>query len=470
MTTSLPLVVDRLAGRPLARQITEQLRHAVTSGVMVAGERLPSTRDLASILGVSRTVVMAAYAQLFAEGWLEGRHGSGTFVADVVPALSPAPAPSPARTAPPARVPGSDSGEVTASAPGEMIELLPGIPWVAGIEDDVWRRAWRYAGTMPPSRWPDVYGLPALRAGLVQYLRRSRALNITPDNVLVTRGVANGLAAIAAALVRPGDRVGVEEPGYSSAREVLRRAGAEVLPCRVDEHGVIPGELPSGLRLLYVTPAHQYPLGGRLPVARRQALTSWARSTGALIAEDDYDGEFRYDVAPLPALYDMDPEVVIYLGTTSKILTPVMGVGWLVARPDLVSLLAQRRIEVSERVPEPAQHALDELITSGDLEKHVRRMRLEYARRRDVIVHALAVGGIRLLGVTAGMHVVLELPPDRPARQVVAAAADRGLALFTVDRYYAGRPALNALIIGYGATPLTTLRRATTTLRPLLSP
>jgi GntR family transcriptional regulator/MocR family aminotransferase len=467
VTTSLPLVVDRLAGPPMAAQITTQLREAVTSGVLVAGERVPSTRDLAATLGVSRTVVTAAYAQLFAEGWLEGRHGSGTFVADVAPGLPPAPQSPPARAAAQAAAQAAQAAApaaVAAPVPARMIELRPGIPWAAGIAGDMWRRAWRHAGAMPPSAWPDAHGLPALRADLAIYLRRSRALNITTDNLLLTRGVAGGLAMIAAALVRPGDRVGVEDPGYPSAREVLRRAGAEVVPCRVDEHGIIPRELPDGLRLLYVTPAHQYPLGGRLPVARRQTLTAWARSAGALIVEDDYDGEFRYDVAPLPALYSMDPEVVIYLGTASKILTPVMGIGWLVARPDLVRLLA------GERVSEPAQHALHELITSGDLEKHVRRMRLEYARRRDALTHALAATGnheeFRLRGDTAGMHVVLEL--HRPAGEVVAEAAERGVALFTVDRYYAGPPAMNALVIGYGATSLTDVRRGVSTLLPLL--
>ena len=480
MTTSLPLVVDRAAGPSMAAQITAQLRDAVTSGVLVAGERLPSTRDLAATLGVSRTVVTTAYAQLFAEGWLEGRHGSGTFVADVAASAphsqpgkprfdqtlfgsnrglpesaGPAPAPPAALTPAPALGPGG----------GEVIELQPGIPWAAGIEPGVWRRAWRRAGTRPPSFWPDPYGTTELRAELTTYLRRSRALKVTPDQILVTRGVANGLAAVAAALIRPGDKAGVEEPGYQSAREVLRRAGAEVVPCRVDEHGVIPEELPGGLRLLYTTPAHQYPLGGRLPVARRQALTAWARTTGAMILEDDYDGEFRYDVAPLPALYSLAPDVVVYLGTASKMLTPVLGIGWLVARPDLVALLAEKRREISERVPEPAQHAMENLITTGDLERHVRRMRLEYARRRAVLVETLAWP---LLGDTAGMHVVLELPANHPAQRTVATAAAHRLSLHTVDRYYAGQPTLNALIIGYGATPLRQLRRAATTLRTLL--
>ena len=458
MTTSLPVLVDRAGGVPLAAQITAQLRDAVTSGVLVAGERLASTRDLAATLGVSRTVITTAYAQLFAEGWLEGRHGAGTFVADVAPGL-------PLLAAPPALAPCCQSAGPGPGRTPEMTDLQPGIPWAAGIEAHVWRRAWRLAGTRPPSPWPDTHGIPELRAELASYLRRSRALNITAENILITRGVASGLAAVAAALVSAGDRVGVEEPGYPSAREVLRRAGAEVVPCRVDEHGIVPDELPADLRLLYTTPAHQYPLGGRLSVTRRQALTAWARATGALILEDDYDGEFRYDVAPLPALYSLAPDVVVYLGTASKMLTPVLGIGWLTARPDLVGMLAAKRAEISERVPEPVQHALLTLLTSGDLERHIRRMRLEYARRREALVQTLAWP---VLGDTAGLHVVLELPVSHPAEQVAATAAARGLALHAVNRYYAGPPTLNALIIGYGATPLTKLRRAAAELRTLL--
>jgi GntR family transcriptional regulator/MocR family aminotransferase len=471
--TDLPIVADRSAGASMATQIAGQVRDAVTSGVLVAGERLPSTRDLAVTLSVSRTVVTTAYAQLFAEGWLEGRHGAGTFVADVAPsdpsvlkrAINTARANSYTQSST-----SREAGEPwSAGQAGELIELRPGIGWAAGIEPAVWRRAWRQAGTQPPTSWPDPHGIPELRGALARYLRRSRALNVTPDQILVTRGVSNGLAAIAAALVKPGDKVGVEEPGYPSAREVLRRAGADVVPCRVDEHGIVPEELPGGLRLLYITPAHQYPLGGRLPVPRRQALTTWARTTRTLIVEDDYDGEFRYDVAPLPALYSMAPDVVIYLGTTSKTLTPVLGAGWLVACPDLVSLLAERRREISERVSEPVQRALLTLIITGDLEKHVRRMRLEYARRRAVLVAALAGlggGAFRLRGDTAGMHVVLELP--YPAQRAVAAAADRGLTLYSADRYYAGPPTLDALVLGYGAIPLGKLRHAAAALRAIL--
>jgi GntR family transcriptional regulator / MocR family aminotransferase len=486
MTTSyadLPVVVDRAAGAPLAAQVSEQVRAAVTGGALHAGDRLPSSRDLATTLGVSRTVISTAYATLFAEGWLEGRHGSGTYVANVAPAPAPAP-PEPdecdihpalaGSLSHPSGVAGS-----AGQAPGQqLIELQPGIPWTAGIDQGVWRRAWRYAGTRPPSQLPDPHGLPALRAELAGYLRRSRGLGVGPANILVTRGVAGGLALLAATLLKPGDTVGIEEPGYQAAHEVLGRAGARIVPCRVDAHGVVPEELPGDLRLLYTTPAHQYPLGGRLPVGRRQALTAWARATGAIVVEDDYDSEFRYDVGPLPALYSMDPEAIVYLGTASKVLAPAFGAGWLVATPALVERIARLRPALGERVPEPVQHALLALLTSGDLERHIRRMRLEYARRRAALADGLAAAGPagwQLRGDTAGMHLVLELTTGTPAAAAAeaaaaaAAAALNGVALHTLDRYFAGPPSISGLVLGYGATPLTQVRRAAAILAPLLA-
>src|SRR5215831_5957603 len=471
MTTShadLPVVVDRAGTVPLAAQISAQVREAVAAGVLRTGERLPSTRDLAAALSVSRTVVTTAYVQLFAEGWLEGRHGSGTYVADVAPA---GPVLAPSASDPDCAIEYATATSIAQSRTrGGLIELRPGIPWAGGIEPAVWRRAWRYAGTRPPSPWPDPHGLPELRAELAAYLRRSRGLAVSPAQVLVTRGVAGGLTLLVGALLRPGDTVGVEEPGYPAAREVLSRAGARVVPCRVDAHGVVPDELPGGLRLLYTTPAHQHPLGGRLPVGRRQALTAWARATGAIVVEDDYDSEFRYDVGPLPALHSMDPDVIVYLGTVSKVLAPAFGAGWLVAAPDLVERLAELRLDLGERVPEPVQHALLALLTSGDLERHVRRMRLEYGRRRAALVGGLPEPGtFRLLGDTAGMHLVVEFPAGSPAERVVAAAAARGVALSTLDRYFAGPPTLSGLILGYGAATLTQVRRAATVLSPLLA-
>jgi GntR family transcriptional regulator / MocR family aminotransferase len=492
LPSGLPVVVERAAPAPLAVQISAQLEAAVTDGVLHAGDRLPSSRDLAASLGVSRTVVTNAYARLFAEGWLEGRHGSGTYVADVAPPPAvlrvsrptAVPLTGPTRGSVPVGGPDTMAGSaigVGGSSPREITDLQPGISWADGIEPAAWRRAWRQAGAHLPSRSPDPYGLPELRAEIAAFLRRSRGLAVGPEQVLITQGVSSGLALLADALLTPGDKAGMEEPGYPTGREVLHRAGARVVPCRVDAHGIVPEELPGDLKLLYTTPAHQYPLGGRLPVNRRQALIAWARATGAIIVEDDYDSEFRYDVGPLPALRSMDPDVIVYLGTASKILATAFGAGWLVAPPDLVDKLAALRPLLGVRIPEPVQQAILALLRSGDLERHVRKVRLEYARRRAALVDGLTRAGrdtagagpsqvpFRLLGDTAGMHVVLELPNDFPVGRLIGAAAERGVAVYPLDRYFAAKPTMNGLIIGYGTATLPQIRRAAAELATLLS-
>jgi GntR family transcriptional regulator/MocR family aminotransferase len=456
------LVVDRSLHLPLSAQVMDQLRTAMRSGRLTAGERLPSSRALSGLLGVSRTVVTEAYEQLYAEGWLEGRHGSGTFVAGVrvdgaKPAgFGPPPGPSPRPPAPAVQAP---------EPPGALIDLRPGTPWVEGLDTAAWRRAWRLAATTPPAARPDPRGLPKLRLELAEYMRRGRGVACPPERVLVTRGATNGLDLLAATVLRPGDRVGVEEPGYGDARSVLAARGARVVPCPVDEHGLIVDALPDDLRIVYTTPSHQYPLGGVLPVPRRQALLAWARRTGALVAEDDYDGEFRYDVAPLPALYGLDPDVVVYLGTTSKTLAPDVGVGWLVARPELVEAMARRREDFNDRTAVVPQEAVRILLHRRDLERHVRRMRAEYARRRAAVVEGL--DGFALRGETAGLHLILEVPRE-DVDPLVRAAAGQGVLLDSLARHYAGPPAVSGLVVGYGAARLSALRSGCARVRALL--
>jgi GntR family transcriptional regulator/MocR family aminotransferase len=431
----LPLIVDR--SRPLTAQLTVQLRAAMSEGRVTAGERLPSSRVLATTLGVSRTVVTEAFEQLYAEGWLEGRHGSGTYVADVTAVAAPPSAEEPlARTA--------ETG----------IDLRPGAPWTGSLDTPAWRRAWRLAAALPPGMRRDGYGLPELREALTEHVRRSRGMTCSPARVLVTRGITNGLELLAAALLKPGDRVGIEEPGFGRARSTLAGQGGTLVPCPVDEHGLIVDALPDDLKLIYTTPSHQYPLGGVLPVPRRQALIAWARRTGALIVEDDYDAEFRYDVAPLPALYVLDPEVVVYLGTTSKSLTPDLTVGWLIARPDLVEAVERERQDLNDRTPAVPQEVVRILIERGDLDRHVRRMRAEYARRRALVVGAL--DGLPLLGDTAGLHLVLRTP-EHPTPLVREAAA-RGILLDSLKRHFAGPQTSYGLVIGYSSASLTGLR------------
>ncbi|MEU8379393.1 PLP-dependent aminotransferase family protein [Streptosporangium sp. NPDC048865] len=458
-SVDLPVSVDREAATALAVQLGDRLRDAMRGGALSSGERLPSTRALARQLAVSRTVVTEAYQQLYAEGWLEGRHGSGTYVADVagtvVPAGRPATVPVPAG--------GPWDGYGHRDGQG-MIDLRPGRPWVHDYDRAAWRRAWRAAADLAPASDPDLRGLPRLRAALAEHLRRSRAIPVGPENVMVTRGTGNGLDLVAATLLRPGDRAGVEEPGYRVARNVFAGRGAEVVPCPVDEDGVVVDGLPGDLRVLYTTPAHQYPLGGRLPIPRRERLLAWARRTGAIVVEDDYDAEFRYDVAPLPALHGLDPGRVVLLGSLSKALTPDVGVGWLVARPDLVEAVAVTRDALADRTSGPAQQAVATLLEKGDLDRHLRRTRLEYARRRAAVVDVL---GSRVMGDTAGLHVMVELPEDAVAPLVEAARA-RGVLLDSTTRHYHGPPLRHGLVIGYGSASRAELRRGISVVAELI--
>jgi GntR family transcriptional regulator/MocR family aminotransferase len=463
-TVELPLTADRADEVSLTVQLVDQLREALADGRLATGERLPATRALADLLGVSRTVVTGAYAQLFAEGWIEGRHGSGTYVADGAQGEPAAPGGLPLAGRGAA---GGAPGWPPSPGTGSLIELRPGIAWIEGIDPAAWRRAWRSAGGQPPARESDPRGNDGLRGALVGYLRRGRGVRCSIDQLVVTRGVAGSLGLIAAALLRPGDRVGVEEPGYPAARAVFAAHGVRPVPCPVDEGGLVVDALPDDLRLVYTTPAHQYPLGARLSVPRRQALISWARATGALLVEDDYDGEFRYDVSPLPALFGLDPEVVVYLGTTTKILTPALRVGWLVARPDLAARLADAGAGLGDWAAGPAQRAVFTLITTGDLERHIRRMRHAYARRRAAMAAALGGGGAgRLSGDEAGMHMILET--SQPADQVAETALARGVAVSTLERYFAGPVTRNGLVLGYGGAALPDVVRGCEVLAQIL--
>ncbi|WP_424535687.1 PLP-dependent aminotransferase family protein [Sphaerisporangium viridialbum] len=450
----LPLALDREAPVPLAVQLGDQLRDGMRAGALKSGERLPSSRGLARLLGVSRTVVTEAFQQLYAEGWLEGRHGSGTYVADFSRfTTTPRSAGHPGAKA----LPTDAEGETAPGVPGRgTVDLRPGRPWVLDYDRAAWRRAWRRAADRPPSDVVDPYGHPRLRELLADHLRRARGVPVGPENVLVTRGTGHGIDLIAATVLRPGDGAGVEEPGYRSARHVFAARGGRIVPCPVDEQGVVPADLPGDLRVLYTTPAHQFPLGGRLPIPRREGLLAWARRTGALVVEDDYDAEFRYDVAPLPALYGLDPERVVLLGTLSKSLAPDVGIGWLVATPGLLAEIARTRKMLADRTSGPVQEAVSVLLEGGDLDRHLRRMRLEYARRRAAIVEIL---GPLVSGDSAGLHVFLRLP-EAAVGPLVAEAAARGVLLDTTVRHHHGPPRHHGLVIGYGSASLGEVRKA----------
>ncbi|HET6739467.1 MAG TPA: PLP-dependent aminotransferase family protein [Kribbella sp.] len=453
MQSSLPLLIDRGSGVPLHLQLAEQFRAAVVDGRLQAGHRLPSTRDLARELAVSRSVTQAAYDQLHAEGWIEGRTGAGTFVTDVVP-LQPAVR---RRTA---HRPDADA---------KLLTLRPGIPYIAPTPDPGWRRAWREVSTQAPPRGYDAAaGLPELRVALAGHVARVRGIACEPENVLVTNGTVHGLRLLLAVTRQPGDRIAIEDPGYLNAVAAARDHRLEIVDVPVDEDGLQVGALTDDVAAVYVTPSHQYPLGGRLPVARRNELVRWARRSGSLLIEDDYDSEFRYDVAPLPALAQLDLERVVHLGTLSKTLSPALRLGWLVASEAMVDRLATFRANSGDWPAWPMQAALLAMLRDGYLDRAVRRNRRLYAERRTHTVALLSPYG-QVIGQDAGLHVTLLLPNDADDRQIATAARAAGVVVAPLSDYRRTVPGPPGLVVGYATPSTPDLHQALTTLTKILS-
>ncbi len=451
MQSSLPLILDRAAGLPLHLQLAEQFRAAIRDGRLQAGHRLPSTRDLAKDLSVSRSVAQAAYDQLHAEGWIEGRTGAGTFVTDVAP-LQPAVRGSPAPKPDPS---------------GELLTLRPGIPYIGPTPDPGWRRAWREVSTQsPPPGYDDAAGLPALREALAEHVGRVRGIACGPENLLVTNGTVHGLRLLLAVTRQPGDRIAIEDPGYLNAVVAARDHRLEIVDVPVDEDGLRVSELVD-VPAVYVTPSHQYPLGGRLPVARRNELIRWARRTGAMLIEDDYDSEFRYDVAPLPALAQLDLDRVVHLGTLSKTLSPSLRLGWLVAADTMVDRLATFRAESGDWPGWPMQAALLAMLRDGYIDQAVRRGRRLYADRRIHTCSVLAPYG-QIIGQDAGLHITLLLPEYVDDRQVVAAALKAGVVIAPLSEYRRSTPGPPGLVIGYATPSTDDLHKALTLLTQVL--
>ncbi|ONI67763.1 GntR family transcriptional regulator [Kribbella sp. ALI-6-A] len=436
MRTSLPLTVDRNAGIALHLQLAEQFRAAIRDGRLQAGFRLPSTRDLARDVEVSRAVAQAAYDQLHAEGWITGRTGSGTYVADVVP-LTPA-----------VRRPTRPRGEPEP----ELLTLRPGIPFIASTPDPGWRRAWREVSAQsPPRGYDEPAGLPELRTALAEHVGRVRGIACGPENLVITNGTVHGLHLLLTTTRSPGDRIAIEDPGYVNAVNAARSHRLEVVDVPVDADGLRVETLGDDLAAVYVTPSHQYPLGGRLPVARRNELIRWARRTGATLIEDDYDSEFRYDVAPLPALAQLDLDRVVHLGTLSKMLSPSLRLGWLVASTPVVDRIAAHREDASDWPAWPMQAALLAMLRDGYLDQLVRRSSRLYAERRNLTCRMLAPYG-RVVGQDAGLHITLLLPDHVDDRALAARARTAGVAVAPLADYRRGISGLPGLVIGY-ATP-----------------
>jgi GntR family transcriptional regulator / MocR family aminotransferase len=480
LSPGLLVRLDRSASQPLGAQLEASLREAIRGGRLRTGERLPSSRELARALGVSRGMVQDCYGQLLAEGYLTSRTGSATRVAGISGQhAGDQPVASPAVVSPSAPPPGRHPSE-----PPLIADFQPGVPDLSSFPRTDWAWAIKQACTQAASAdlgYGDPHGSVVLREVLAGYLRRVRAAAADPARMIISTGFAQGINLVLRALARQGGMtcVAFEDPGYGSAQadETVRAAlamGIHVTYVPVDEQGLVVGQLAaSGAQAVVVTPAHQSPTGVVLSPPRRRALTDWARRSGGYVIEDDYDSEFRYDKEPVGALQGLAPDQVFLLGTASKALAPAVRLGWVHAPSPLASAVAAEK-EMSDRGSCTLdQLALATLLTTGRYDRHLRRMRTVYAARRAVLTDAFArhAPGVQLTGLAAGFHAVAHLPPGADETAVIAAARERRVGLHGVGGYR-GNPdtaAPPALVMGFGNVRERAIEPAIAAVADLLS-
>jgi GntR family transcriptional regulator / MocR family aminotransferase len=451
--TSSPELLVSLsrADGPLHAQLEGQLRAAVRDGRLAAGERLPSSRALAAQLGVSRGVVVEAYGQLAAEGYLAVRPGAAPRVAAAAVA------------------PNESVGEATA-APARY-DLRPGTPDLSLFPRAAWARAARRALREAPHAdlgYPEPAGHPRLRAALAAYLGRVRGVLATPDRIVVCGGVAEALALVARVLRAGGARrIAVEDPSHFETRGLLAHNGLEPVPVRVDARGIDVDALADAAPdAVLITPAHQFPTGVVLDPARRAALLDWARRAGTLVIEDDYDAEYRYDRHPVGALQGLAPDHVVHVHSVSKTLAPGLRMGWAALPARLAPAVREEKRLSDLGAPVLEQLTLAAFLEQGELDRHLRRTRPAYRRRRDVLVGALA--GLDVEGVAAGLHVLVRLPGGVTEADVLNAAAAGGIAVDALGPHVALPPRPPALLLGYTRLGEAALARAARLLRSTL--
>jgi GntR family transcriptional regulator/MocR family aminotransferase len=439
----LDLHLDRPGGR-VRDGVMEAIREAIRSGRLAPGIQLPSSRALSADLGVARNTVASAYAELIAEGWLTSQHGSCTLVAqraaEVVPSVA-----SPARRR---------------AQPQLDHDFRPGHPDLASFPRTEWSRAVKRALNIAPFEafgYTDPQGRPELRDALAQYLARARGVRARPRNIVICSGAAEGLSLVAAALADAGAAaVAVEAFGLYTQRELLTKAGLRCPLLRVDAQGADVTALDDMAEVggVLLTPSHQFPTGVSLHSDRRAAVVDWARRTGGLIIEDDYDGEFRYDRSPVGALQGVDPERVIYMGTASKSLAPGLRLGWLVVPERLVDAVVRQKGEYGETSGFVDQLAMAEFITSGGYDRHIRTMRAQYRHRREQLVAAVARSSptTTVAGMPAGLQVMLELD-GADERELCRQRAWRRLGVQGLDvyRHPEAGSQRDGLVIGFAA-------------------
>jgi len=479
--------LDRTAVEPVYRQVLGLMQQAILTGQLLPGAKLPSSRTLATDLGIARNTVLHVYDQLTAEGYVISTTGSGTYVADTRPDTSAVNA----RKAPPAAsgsigvissmVPGANAPPPTAPIRGGLSTrgsrlirqagvsakqwgaFMPGVPDVAEFPARTWSRLqaklWKEAN-------PDLLtyapggGYRPLRRALSDYLRVARSVKCTPDQIIITTGIHQSIDLAVRLLTDVGDRAWVEEPCYWGARSVLQSSGLTLAPVPVDDEGLNPQEsdLQMPPRIALVTPSHQYPLGMVMSLARRRMLLEYARQHGVWIIEDDYDSEFRYGSRPLASLQGLDDAgQVIYVGSLGKMLFPGLRIGYMIAPEHLVDTFRTGVAELYREGQLMQQAVLTEFIMDGYLTSHVRRMRALYGERRQILIDAITSrfgDALPVMGDEAGLHLVLGLPDHANDREVTAASYDAGVIVRPLAAYYNSEtPARRGLLLGYACVP-----------------
>ncbi|MGO4587378.1 MocR-like pyridoxine biosynthesis transcription factor PdxR [Paenarthrobacter sp. 2TAF44] len=458
--SEIPIELDRKSPASLSAQVASQLRTAILGGVLQPEHTLPATRRLAKDLGISRGVVVRAFEQLSGEGFLESSGTGGTKVA-VRPDIQQRPNEAKAQSSSPAIA--------------DVIDLTPGRPSGSPFQDREWRNAWKRAlAEQGNTHLPPALGTLDLREAVAGHLAVSRGLAVGPEDVIITAGTSDALHLIVAMLrgKRNNPRILVEDPGYPTARRVMSAAGAQLQLLTVDEDGLKSSQL-AGLDVIpdavLITPSHQYPLGGRMAVQERLGLLKWADRHGVLVLEDDYDSEFRHSRMPLPAVASLPSTAdVVLLGTFSKNLSPWLRCGYLVVRGDAGQRLKAVREALDTPVAGILQSALAYYLQGGGLSRHIARARREYSHRRSLLIERLgARTDVELAGLDGGLHAVIRFEqPD--AADLAAKALERGVRVIPLAGYYAERPPVNGLVIGYGAVSDLQLSKALTILGNLL--
>ncbi|MFN8519921.1 MAG: PLP-dependent aminotransferase family protein [Chloroflexota bacterium] len=436
----LLLPLDRTGAEPLHRQLEQGLREAIRTGRLACDTVLPSSRLLSGQLGISRGVVVEAYEQLTAEGYLAARPGGATLVACIAA--------------------GPTTRPVAAVGNRYRYDFRPGRPDLGEFPREEWLRALRRAlDGVPGDRFGylDGRGVPELRSALSAYLDRVRGTCSHPDDIVVSAGFSQGLGLVARVLRARGvRRVAMEDPSNPTYRAIVADLGLEVVGVPVDDEGMrvelLDAPELAGVGAVVVTPAHQYPVGSVMTPERRSALVAWARRTAGYVVEDDYDAEYRYDREPIGAMQGLAPERVIYAGTASKTLAPGLRLGWLVAPADLAAPLAAARLALDSGAPVLDQLAFADFLGQGELDRHLRRVRPIYRARRDALLDALArhLPMLDPCGASAGLHVLAWLPAGADERAMVGAAVGAGVGLNGLTRRWVAPGGRAGLIFGYG--------------------